>query len=208
MSDNNTAKSEFAPTGLAPAIVDYIDKINTFFGKVASYMILPMMYVLVHEVISRYYFNAPTIWAGDIALILYGIYFMVASPYCLKEGMHIRTDFLYTRWSNRTKGMVDTLIYVFLYMPTHIVFLEVGWNYFYKSFHQGETLISSPWMPIIWPMKFAIPFSIFLMILQGISETIKSIYAWRYGEFFWGSPVHEDEIPVVSACDSNLVDEG
>lgn len=185
--------------GPSPAIrklVDRLDWISDIFGKGAAFLVLPMMYALVHEVIARYFFNAPTIWAGDTALILYGIYFMIASPYCLKEGGHIRTDFLYTHWSTKTKGLVDMIIYIVLFFPAHFVFLEIGWKYFYKSYQQNEVIISSPWMPIIWPMKFAIPLGLVLIILQGVAQTIKSYYAFRHGEWFWGNPEHtpEDEI--------------
>lgn len=167
-----------------------LDWISDITGKSVSFLVLPMMYALLHEVVARYCFNAPTIWAGDVALILFGIYFMIASPYCLKEGMHIRTDFLYSHWSTRTKGMVDTIIYIFFFFPAHIVFLEIGWKYFYQSFMQNEVIISSPWMPIIWPMKMAIPVSIVLMLSQGISETIKSSCKWRYNQSFWEDHEH------------------
>lgn len=159
-----------------------------------------MMYVLVHEVIARYFFNAPTIWAGDLALIMYGIYFMIASPFCLREGMHIRTDFLYAHWSTKAKGLADLIVYVFLYLPTHVVFLKVGWDYFFKSFQQNESIISSPWMPIIWPMKMAIPVSLALMIAQGLSETIKSYYAWRHGEFYWAAEAAHDTSKDSGVC--------
>lgn len=188
------------PSQRVDSLVQALDKLSGFTGKGIAFLVLPMMYVLVHEVIARYFFNAPTIWAGDMALILYGIYFMIASPYCLREGMHIRTDFLYTHWSTKTKGLVDFIIYVFLYIPTHVVFLEIGWKYFYKSFQQNECIISSPWMPIIWPMKLAIPVSLVLMLTQGLSETIKSFYAWRYGEFFWGNPEHGPDEEIAAVC--------
>jgi TRAP-type mannitol/chloroaromatic compound transport system permease small subunit len=182
-------------------IVDRLDWVSDMFGKGAAFLVLPMMYALCHEVVARYFFNAPTIWAGDTALILYGIYFMIASPYCLKEGGHIRTDFLYTHWSTRTKGLVDMIIYIVLFFPAHFVFLEIGWNYFYKSYQQNEAIISSPWMPIIWPMKFAIPLGLTLIILQGVSETIKSYYAFRHGVWYWEKAEHspEDESPTCLA---------
>lgn len=185
------------PSAAVRKLVDRLDLVSDFFGKFSAFFILPMMYALVHEVIARYFFNAPTIWAGDTALILYGIYFMIASPYCLKEGGHIRTDFLYAHWSTRTKGLMDMIIYVCFFFPAHIVFLQIGWNYFYRSYQQNEAIISSPWMPIIWPMKFAIPLGLSLMILQGLSETIKSYYAFRYNTWFWEKAEHspEDQAP-------------
>lgn len=199
----NAAELNTAPHPSADKVVKALDKVSDIVGKLSSYLVGPMLVALVYEVVSRYFFNAPTIWAGDVALICYGIYFMMGSPYCLKEGMHIRTDFLYSRWSTKTKGMVDFFTYLALYIPTHLVFLEIGWKYFYKSFHQGEVIISSPWMPIIWPMKAAIPLSIALMLLQGVSETIKAYYAWRHSASYWHSYDEHDE----ATCPAPIEDE-
>lgn len=187
--------TEILPEDQGPAkgarqVVQIIDTISGFFGKAISILIIPMVYCLLHEVVGRYFFTAPTIWAGDLAVIMYGTLFMIASPYCLREGGHIRTDFLYNRWSERTKGFVDLIIYLFVFLPVHLVFLKVSWEFFYKSFQYNERIISSPWMPIIWPLKFAIPLGIFLMLLQGVAETIKSFYAWKYGKFFWETHAH------------------
>lgn len=184
-TQSNISAVGASPSLFALRLVAAIDKTNSFFGKGVALLILPMMFALVYEVVARYFFDAPTIWAGDVALILYGIYFMMASPYCLKMGGHIRTDFLYSHWSIKTKGLVDTITYILLYFPVHALFLEIACKYFYKSFFQNETMISSPWMPIVWPMKLAIPVSIFLMLLQGVSEVTKSYYAWRHGTYYW-----------------------
>lgn len=178
------------PSQFARKIVDSIDSISVFFGKSISILIIPMVYCLLHEVVGRYFFNAPTIWAGDLSVIMYGILFMIASPYCLKEGGHIRTDFLYNRWSDKTKGMVDFFIFLVIYLPVHLIFLKISWSFFYKSFQIGERIITSAWMPIIWPLKLALPLGVFLMVLQGVAELIKSYYAWKYGKFFWEHHTH------------------
>jgi TRAP-type mannitol/chloroaromatic compound transport system permease small subunit len=44
-----------------------------------------------------------------------------------------------------------------------------------------ERIISSPWMPYIWPVKLMIPVSTLLLIIQGISELLKSLYAASTG---------------------------
>jgi TRAP-type mannitol/chloroaromatic compound transport system permease small subunit len=184
----NRSGTGTGPSPFIDKLVKSIDATSSFFGKGVALLILPMIFALVYEVVSRYFFGAPTIWAGDIALILYGIYFMMASPYCLMMGGHIRTDFLYSHWSIKTKGLIDTITYIVFYFPVHALFLEIAWKYFYKSYLQNETMISSPWMPIVWPMKLAIPVSICLMLLQGVSEVIKSYYAWRHGKYYWEIP--------------------
>jgi TRAP-type mannitol/chloroaromatic compound transport system permease small subunit len=189
-----------SPPAFANAVVNAIDKANGFLGKAVSLLILPMSYILVHEVVSRYFFHAPTVWAGDLSVIMYGIFFMIASPMCLRDGIHIRTDFLYSRWTTKTKGLVDFFIYLIMYIPVHIVFLDISWHFFYKSFLQNEKIVTSPWMPIIWPLKFAIPAGIFLMLLQGISETIKSYYMWRHGEYYWLKAGHGADDDILTTC--------
>ena len=191
--NTETASINQGPARSVHVFINTIDTISGFFGKAISFLIIPMVYCLVHEVVARYFFMAPTIWAGDLATIMYGMLFMIASAYCLREGGHIRTDFLYNRWSNRTKGMVDFFIYLVVFLPVHLVFLKMSWDFFLKSYQLGERIITSPWMPIIWPLKFAIPLGIFLITLQGIAETIKSFYAWRYGKFYWERHVHGAE---------------
>ena len=191
------------PSNTAQKIVTIIDYINGFTGKTASILIFPMSYVLVHEVISRYFFNAPTIWAGDLSVIMYGIFFMIASPWCLRDGIHIRTDFLYNRWKTETKGIVDLVIYVVIFLPVHLVFLDISWEFFLKSFSQGERIVTSPWMPIIWPLKFALPLGIFLMILQGISEAVKSYYMWRHGKYHWEKSGHGAEDDILTCTTEN-----
>ena len=45
-----------------------------------------------------------------------------------------------------------------------------------------ERIISSPWMPYIWPLKLVIPIATLLLLLQGVSELLKSLHAARTGQ--------------------------
>ena len=109
----------------AQRTIRILDGISIFTGKAVSWLLIPMMLSLVYEVFMRYLFHSPTIWSMDMAVILFGINFMVGSAYCLQSGGHIRTDFFYNNWSVKTKAKVDILMYILLFFPVHIVFLEV-----------------------------------------------------------------------------------
>ncbi len=167
-----------------------LDKINYLTAKITSWFALPMMLSLICEVVMRYFFQKPTIWAMDIAIILFGIHFMLGSPYCLQTGNHIRTDFFYHSWPVKTRAKVDIFNYLVFFFPVHFVFFYVACKYFYKSFLQNEVAITSPWMPVIWPVKLAIPVCVGLTILQGISETIKCFYRLKHGNELWAD--HDD----------------
>lgn len=168
------------PPGLMK-LITIIDSISIWSGKVVAWLIIPMIASLVYEVVARYFFNAPTIWAGDLSTILYGAFFMLGSAYTLQQQQHIRTDFLYEGWSTRTKGMVDSILYITCYFPGLGIFLWLSWTYALKSTQLQERIISSPWMPHIWPLKLCIPLAILLLLIQGISELTKSLYAARTG---------------------------
>jgi len=163
-------------------MVHLIDRISFWSGRIVSFLILPMVAGLVYEVVSRYFFNAPTIWANDISTILYGVFWMGGTAYALQAGQHIRTDFLYEKWSVRTKGIVDATLYILFYFPGLGIFLFVGGDYAWRSVLFMERIISSPWMPYIWPLKLVIPIATFLLLLQGVSELLKSLHAARTGQ--------------------------
>jgi TRAP-type mannitol/chloroaromatic compound transport system permease small subunit len=162
-------------------VVQAIDRFTVGCGKVICWLILPMVISLVYEVFARYLFTAPTIWANDISTMLYGIFWMAGAAFALQGQLHIRTDFLYEKWSTRTKGIVDAILYLSLYFPGLVIFLWIGWEYAWRSFLFGERIISSPWMPIIWPVKMTIPIATVLLLIQGVSELLKSLYAASAG---------------------------
>lgn len=172
---------------LPKKIVACIDKINEVVGKINSWLILPMVFAMMYEVIMRNVFTAPSIWALDVVMILYAIHFMLGSPFCLQTGNHIRTDFFYHSWSTKTKAFVDLLNYVIFFFPIHVVFLDISIAYAWKSYVQNEVSVTSPWMPIIWPAKMALPICVALTLLQGISEIIKCWYRWRTGEYVFNT---------------------
>ncbi len=170
------------PSAMLKAIA-LLDSISLWSGRIVAWLIVPMVLSLVYEVVARYVFDAPTMWAYDMTFMLYGSFFMIGSAYTLYKKGHIRTDSYYGSWSPRTQGWVDATCYLLFFFPPLIAFQVVGWDYFARSFMQGERIVTSPWMPIVYPFKAAIPLATALLLLQGLSEFMKSVWAARKGEW-------------------------
>ena len=164
-------------------VIGILDGIAEWTGRIVSWLIIPMVGSLVYEVGARYIFDAPTVWAYDMTFMLYGSFFMLGAAYTLRHKGHIRTDSFYGSWSPRRQGWVDTICYLVFFFPPLIAFLVVTWDYFLKSYGQDERIMTSPWMPIVWPFKFTLPLATAFLLLQGISELLKSIHAARKGEW-------------------------
>jgi len=171
-------------TGRAPLhirIVRGIDRFTDNTGTWVAWLNLPLVFVVAYEVFSRYLFDAPTIWSYDLTYMLYGAIFMLGAAYTLHKGAHIRTDFFFERWSIRTRGLIDSIAYIVFFFPSLIVFFVVSWGEGWYAFQINEVSEQTPWRPILWPLKFAVALSCLLLLIQGVSEAIKSVYAVRTG---------------------------
>jgi TRAP-type mannitol/chloroaromatic compound transport system permease small subunit len=150
-----------------------IDRFTEAVGRVVAWLILPMVLSLVWEVTARYGFNAPTEWAYDMTFMLYGTFFMLGSAWTLQRGGHIRTDSFYSKWTPRTQARVDLVCYLVLFFPAIAIFGWLSWEFFLKSYGQNERIVTSPWLPIVWPFKFVMPAAAVLLLLQGLAEFVR-----------------------------------
>jgi len=115
--------------------------------------------------------------------MLYGSLFMLGAAYTLLKKGHIRTDLLYNNWNPKRQGKIDAILYLVCFFPGMIFYLISGIDYASHSWATNEKSSNSPWMPIIYPFKTVIPITAALLLIQGVSEFIKSLHAWKKGEW-------------------------
>jgi TRAP-type mannitol/chloroaromatic compound transport system permease small subunit len=104
--------------------------------------------------------------------------YLLAGGYALLHRRHVRIDVIYEALSPRTRARLDAFTFVFFlaYMLTLIWF---GGSDAWNSFAIGETT-STPWNPVIWPVKAAIPAAGLLLLLQGFSNLFRDL-GWVQG---------------------------
>jgi TRAP-type mannitol/chloroaromatic compound transport system permease small subunit len=181
------ARGEASASGLPPALMSLIrviDTISDWSGTVVCWLIIPLVGSLTYEVFARYLFGAPTEWAYDVSYMLYGALFMLGAGYALYRGGHIRTDMLYQNWSPQRQGAVDAVCYLFLFFPAMLFLLWMGGQEAWHAWEIGERSDQSPWRPILYPFKAVIPVTALMLLVQGVSEFLKSVYAMRTGRLY------------------------
>ena len=93
------------------------------------------------------------------------------------RGVHIRADFLYRNWSDKTQATVDATLYLFFFIPSMIFFTIVAADYWWLAFSRGETMqVDSAWGPLLWPARLAMPVGGLLLTLQGIPEIFRAFH--------------------------------
>ncbi len=157
-----------------------IDSISDWSGRICSFMVYLGMLLLVFEVIARYFFNAPTVWAHGYSQRLFGSYFILIGAYTLFKNGHVRIDILYHRFSLRKRAFLDLINYTLLLFWTTVLIKE-GATFFSTSWavrEVDEMVLAHP----IWPVKFLLIVGVVLIALQGLNNLIVSMIVLVKGE--------------------------
>ena len=155
-------------------MVSAIERITDNIGRVAAWLVVLLALTTCYEVFSRYLLNAPTLWAYEVGYMATGSNFILGIAYTLRERGHIRIDVLYSRFSERTKAVVDIIgLALFLLPATFWLSLKL-WTYAYDAYLIGETTGESAWNPVVWPFRCIFFLGFVLLGLQGLVELLKS----------------------------------
>ena len=174
------------PDDMPKWMASFITKIDLFSkwtGNIVCWITVPLILAMVYEVLARKLFTAPTMWAYDMSRFLYGALFMLGAGYALSKGVHIRADFLYINFKIKTQGIIDFWLYLLFYFPGLIVFLYMTIGFVQESIMRGERGMDTTWMPYMWPIKTCLLIGIIFLLIQGISELLKSYWASTKGEW-------------------------
>ncbi|KNG94075.1 TRAP transporter large permease subunit [Pseudaestuariivita atlantica] len=170
-----------------------IDVINYRAGQIIALMMVPLIAIVVWEVFSRNTFIilqdagfedfarslglGPTLQAYDLSRMIAGVLWMAGAGYGLMRGVHIRADFLYRNWSDKTQATVDALLYLLFFIPSMIFFTVVSAQFWWLAYETGERMaLDSAWQPILWPARLAMPIGGLLLLLQGIPEIFRAFH--------------------------------
>ena len=147
-----------------------IDSISNWSGKVFSFSLYAVMFILAIEVVSRYVFNAPTVWAHGYTQRIFGSYFVLIGAYTLLNNGHVRVDIFYNNFSFRKRAFLDLLNYLFLLFWSTVLIKE-GISFFADSFavrEVDEMVLAHP----VYPVKFLLVVGVILITLQALNGLI------------------------------------
>ena len=138
---------------------------------------LPLLFavvvLLLFEIVARYVFSSPTIWASELTQMVFGAYIILSGGFLLVRNGHINVDIFYDRLGERGKAVVN-IATCFLFFAFLAVILKEGWVMAEDSWSMGETSFSA-WNPVLWPLKMAIPAGALLLLLQGVVSLVGDV---------------------------------
>jgi TRAP-type mannitol/chloroaromatic compound transport system permease small subunit len=156
----------------------WMARLNILVGEFVAYWSIIAVFVYYYEVIVRYVFNSPTNWAHEGMFLMFGMQYLLAGGFCLRENAHVRVDVIYMHFSRKTKALVDVITSTFFFIFV-ITLLVTGWIFFNDSFSINEVSFTE-WGIQYYPIKFALPLGAALILLQGIARLMEDIHTLLY----------------------------
>lgn len=155
-------------------IINTIDALIDWQGKISSFVIYPLVGIVLYEVIMRYVFNAPTVWGFEATGFAYGVHFMLGLSFMERYGGHVRVDIISSRLPERAQAGLGALTYAVIFVPVYSIMTWAAFRYAYTATVTNE-LNSTSWAPPIWPFKIMMAVCFLFLTLQGVATLLKHI---------------------------------
>lgn len=141
----------------------------------AAWLVVPLVFLTVLEVLLRYFFHAPTSWSFELCYMLTGTHFLLGLADTLQKDGHVRIDLFYARYSPKWKAIVNVISLLLLGIPAVCFVGWLLWAYWYEALINNERSGLSAWNPVVWPYRLVFFLALFLLALQMVAEAAKGV---------------------------------
>lgn len=166
-----------APTHGEGVIETPFDRIALFCGRVVMVLIVVLVSVMFYEVVARYVFEAPTLWANELSLWVAGFIFLLSGLYAQQQRTHIRIYLIYDMFPRNVQRACDTvsaaLVVIFAF-----ALVWGGWGEAAAKFLRWETFGTAFDPPIPATLK---PMVLLIIVILAIQGVLNLIADWNKG---------------------------
>jgi TRAP-type mannitol/chloroaromatic compound transport system permease small subunit len=157
-------------------VIRIIDLITDSTGRIAHWLSVALVLVMSYEVIMRYAFNSPTMWAYQTAMMIGATIYFLAWSYVQRHGGHIRIDVVYSHLSPRKKAVIDVLGTALLFFPLIFIITKTAAGWAVKSWVINEKMGETYWLPPAFPIRAAFLLGLCLYGLQNCAQFIRDLH--------------------------------
>lgn len=158
------------------AVLKVIDFISEWTGKTARWLCLVLVLAMTYEIIMRYVFRSPLMWAYETSIMLGGAIYALSWAYTHKRHDHIRIDVFYSRLSLRGKAIVDVTCTILLFFPLLAFLIGTSSVWMWRAWKINEKMAETYWYPPAAPIRTVVVVGFCLFALQAVAQFIRDLY--------------------------------
>nr|WP_320013070.1 TRAP transporter small permease subunit [uncultured Desulfobulbus sp.] len=152
---------------------------NRILGKILAVVFLLMALNVFYDVVMRYFFHNSSVGMQELEWHLFSIVILYGVSVALLDEGHVRVDFLYDRYSVRTKALVNIIGTVFFLVPLACLVMFGSFDFVKDSYEIKEISENPGGLHYRFLIKAMIPVSFGVLIFTAIGYTIKNVRLFR-----------------------------
>ncbi|CAA6819264.1 MAG: TRAP-type mannitol/chloroaromatic compound transport system, small permease component [uncultured Sulfurovum sp.] len=149
----------------------FIDKM----GRVIAWVLILMIFNVLFDVVMRYFFNNSSIAMQEVEWHLFSILILFGLGYALKEGSHVRVDFLYDNFSVTTKAYINIIGTLLFLFPFALLIIFGSYEYVMDAYTMDEISEDPGGLTHRWIVKAMIPAGFIFLLFAGLTYILKHI---------------------------------
>lgn len=155
------------------AYVRFAEGLSRIVGIFAMYVFVFLIGMLLYSSATRVFTGTSYIWVVEMAEFTMVAYYMLGGAYSIQLDSHVRMDLFYSRWSDRTRAIVDAvtillvIAYIVMVIRGGIASTLYAWQYGQRNY--------SAWAPPLWPVKAIMMAGLVLMLLQLVATFFRDL---------------------------------
>jgi len=153
-----------------------VDSISEWIGLTGRWFAVGLVLIVSLEVILRFVFNRPTLWAYETSVMLGGSIYVLAFGYVHRHRAHVRVDIFHAHLSNRGRAIIDVLGDLLLFFPLVFLLVIVAWDWVMYAWTTGERMPITGWYPPAGPLRTIVFLGLGVFALQGVAQFIRDLY--------------------------------
>jgi TRAP-type mannitol/chloroaromatic compound transport system permease small subunit len=157
-------------------ICAWIDALNDRVGRAVAWTTLLLVLVTFVDVVMRYFFNTSYVFTQEMEWHVFAFIFLMGAGYTLKNDGHVRVEVFYGKLSPKGRAWTNLIGVLFFLIPSCLVFIKTSIPFVMESYRIMEGSPDPGGIPFRFILKSCIPAGYVLMLLQGISLGLNSLF--------------------------------
>ncbi len=162
-----------------------LDRVTQAVGRLAKWLILPLIAVTIYDVVTRKFFGFQfwmTRYVGDalnstklqeLEWHFHTALFALCLGFGYLRNAHVRVDLVSEKLRPRWKAWIEFLGCVVFLLPYCVVVIYFAYNFALDAYHQHEISASLIGLPHRWIIKSVLFIGLVFALLAGISVMLR-----------------------------------
>ena len=152
-----------------------INRLTLASGQGIAWLLLVMVLTESVVVLLRYGFDFGSIALQESVTYLHASCFLLGAAYTLQQDEHVRVDIFYRNFSEQRKALVNVVGCVLFLWPVCGFIIWSSLGYVSQAWSIREASADAGGLPGIYLLKTLIPLFAFMLMLQGLAQTIDKL---------------------------------